>query len=157
MKKLMVIGLLVCCISCTKSVTEQNNSDLVKTTTSVLQSKYLIKDLGNTVLTITMEPVVTCYSYANGQTPKPCDIFVSATCTLSNPVNTSIKVVIEKTNIAEEDKNTSNNVTTTTMVVNLAPNTTSLTFKSIFPNLNNQNIPDAQYRIISATEYTMVN
>jgi len=106
-------------------------------TNKVLVSDYLIKDLDSTVLSITMEPVLYCYGYKMGQTPRPCDIFVYATVTLSKPIDKGLQIELVQ-------KNKYNDESAVTMII--FPNITTSLLNTGFSNQNNVDVPDT-YRI----------
>ena len=150
MKYLVIIFLF---FSCIKSVDNPASMDdeRIKKTNTTLESKYLIKDLGITILTITLDPMVTCYTYRNGQIPRPCDIFVDISCTLSKPITSAIRVELSKLNIMEMER-APNAREVESVVLIIAPNTTKITMKSTLTNLNNQHIPDI-FRLDNVTIY----
>ncbi len=157
MQKCLLIGLLVSCLSCTKSVTntitQKDTPGLIQAVNTAADSTYFTIDLGSTTLTINMNPIVTCYSYNTGETPKPCNIFIDIVCHLSNPINAFVKVEIEKRDVVEQDQNAG----VKTVVLVIAPNTTRITFPSTFTNKNNQDVPDTQYRIVNTLVYQAVH
>jgi len=161
MKKILLIGLFVSCLSCTKSVTntvtQKDTPGLIKVINTATDSTYFTRDLGSTTLTVSMNPVVTCYNYKDGETPKPCDIFIDIVCHLSNPINACVKVEIEKRDVVEENQNAAVEADVKTVVLVIAPNTTQITFPSTFTNTNNLNVPDTQYRIVSTMVYDAIN
>jgi len=126
MKYLVIVILL---ISCTKSV---ENSSVAKSTNNVLNSSYLIQDLDSTRLSISLEPNVVCYSYKNGEIPKPCDIFVYATINLSKPIKAGLQIELQR-----EDLNSNS-----TVIMVIAPNTTQTILNTGFQNQNNEDVPD---------------
>ena len=137
MKYLVIAFLLV---SCTKSVT---NTSLVHQNNNVLNSSYLVKDLGITRLSIALEPQVVCYSYQNGEIPKPCNIFVYATVNLSKPIESGLMIELQRQNL--------NDISTVVMVI--APNTTSVVLNTGFSNQNNLDVPD----IVRIRKVTLVH
>lgn len=138
-------------LSCTKSADDHTTltDQIVKKTNTTLESKYLVKDLGITTVTITLDPMVTCYTYRNGQTPKPCDIFIDITCTLSKPISGAITVELTKLNTLEMERMPTSE-TNGNIVLVIAPNTTKITMSSKMTNPNNQNIPDL-FRMVNVT------
>jgi hypothetical protein len=138
--------------SCTKNA---DNTILSGQTITVLESRYMFKDLDSTILTIKMDPVVTCYSYRNGETPKPCDIFITITCELSRPIKGLIKAEINRIDNLEINKS-SGAEELPSIVLNIAPNSTRVTLNTNISNSNNQNISDL-FRIGSVTVYNLVN
>ena len=164
MKKIAIIKYLSISLlffSCTKTVENNiavDNPSLSKQTNTALQSIYLVKDLDSTKLTITLNPVVSCYSYKNGETPKPCNILIDINCVLSKPVQGFIKIEIEKVNDNGANKAGAGNLDPSqhAIVFNIAPNTTHITLSSTFTNPNNQDVVDT-YRIAHVTVYNIVN
>ncbi len=161
MKKCLLIGLLISCLSCTKSVTNtatpKDTPGLIQAVNTAVDSTYFTRDLGSTTLTINMNPVLTCYSSNVGETPKPCNIFIDIVCHLSNPINAFVKVEIEKRDVVEQTQNAGYVADVKTVVLMIAPNTTKITFPSTFTNKNNQDVPDTQYKIVNASVFQTVN
>ena len=85
------------------------------------------------MLNITLEPVLYCYGYHMGQTPRPCDIFVYATVTLSKPITKGLQIELIRTNEYHDE-------TAVTMV--MLPNTTNAFLNTGFSNQNNIDVPD---------------
>ena len=85
---LLLIVLTSFFYSCSKSL------DAVPETTrkSTLGSRSLVRKLDSAVLTVTIEPVIACYSYANGAIPRPCDISVEIRCELSRPIQSIVTI-----------------------------------------------------------------
>lgn len=137
MKYLLILILFA---SCSKAVgipgTQKANT--------VFTSPSLEQQLDGTMLTVTMEPVVTCYSYADGEPQKPCDIFIEVTCTLSNSIAHSVSIELAKIDNDE--------LKTDPVFINIAPNVIEFSFKSSFTNQNNITIPDV-FRIEKAIVY----
>jgi hypothetical protein len=113
----IIYGLLVLLLSCTKSVDVQ---PVVKTNATY----SLEKRIDGSTVRVVLEPILVCYSYKNGQIPKPCDIFVEATVyitpkltnhleiALTNGVDKSYIVVfpgVEKTKLRSGLSNSNNN------------------------------------------------
>ncbi len=104
-----------------------------------------------------MEPELTCYSYKNGETPKPCNIFIRFTCTLSKPVNGNVKVDVQKTNLVEPAGRKIQGLETQNgLAFDMAPNTTRFAYTSSFENNNNQLVPENAFRIERVTFYKKV-
>jgi hypothetical protein len=146
-KYLLLFSLLA---SCTKTVEFLP----VNKTATVPESRYLIKQLGDAVLTISMEPIITCYGFRKGETPKPCNIYIEITCALSKPVPHSIKIELIKINTQNAAKlwqpENANPITLT-----IVPNTIRAILKSSFTNRDNQTVPD-YFRIASVAVYDQV-
>lgn len=161
MKKFLLLGLIVSCFSCTKSVTDtltpNNTPGLITKTNTATDSTYFTRDLGGTVLTINMNAVVHCYAAGRGEVAKPCDIFTDIVCHLSNPINAFVKVEIEKRDMKEQNRTASIEAGTQRIVVVIAPNTTKITFPSSFTNKNNYDVPDSQYKIVGTLVYQTSN
>ena len=140
---LLVIVLSLFLFACSKNVGEPGTQK----TSTVLESRFLEKNLGATVLKITMEPVVTCYSYSNGEAPRPCEILINVTCTLSTPIQKSIQVSLGKLTT-----DSLNGLLEDPEVIGLyiAPGTKKIMFRTNLPNLNNNNIPDV-FRITAVS------
>lgn len=125
--KYLVIAFLF--FSCTKSI---DNTPVTHQNNNVLNSSNLVQDLGNTIVSISLEPLVQCYSYQNGEIPKPCDIFVYATVKLSKPIDSRLKIELIRQNL--------NDYSSVIMII--APNTASVVLNTGFQNQNNQDVPD---------------
>ena len=124
--------------------------------TTTLQSRFIIKNLDSTTLTITMDPVVTCYSYRNGETPKPCDIFITITCELSRPLKGTIKIEVEKRNQQEIHPGSEGQPISPAMVLSMMHNTTRSIFKTTLSNPDTQNVSDL-IQVSNITVYSLVN
>ncbi len=141
----MIRSLLVICLfcSCTKSFVEQPVT--IENNTKKTESETLIRNINGTTLTVTMTPEVVCYSYKDGETPKPCNIFVDLTCELSGPINGTVMVEIDKMNLINNSQG-ANSIRDTSdiqkTVINIAPNTTHITMRSNFTNPNNLDIAE---------------
>lgn len=125
--KYLVIAFLF--ISCAKSA---DNTMIDKKSNNVLVSSFLVQDLDSTLLSITLEPNVVCYSYKDGETPLPCNIFVYATVHLSKPLVSEIHIELQR--------QTANDNSIVMMVI--APNTVQTVLNTGFSNQNNQDVPD---------------
>lgn len=125
--KYLVIAFLL--ISCTKSAV---NTTTANKSNNVLSSSYLIQDLDSTKLSITLEPTVVCYSYKNGEIPKPCNIFVYATVTLSKPIESGLQIELQRQNLNDNS----------VVILVIAPNTVKAELNTGFQNQNNQDVPD---------------
>ena len=134
MKYLVIVFLLV---SCSKSV---ENSAIVQKNSNVLASPLLVRDLDSTLLSITLEPNVVCYSYRNGATPRPCNIFVYATVHLSKPLKSSLHIELKRENLNDEAQ----------VVLVIAPNSLVTELNTGFSNHDNQDVPD-NVRIVKIT------
>ncbi len=126
MKYLVMAFLLV---SCAKSV---DHSPIVHKNSNVLSSSFLVRNLDSTVLSITLEPNVVCYSYKDTATSKPCDIFVFATVHLSRPLASELHIELNRENVGDNAQ----------VVLVMAPNTTSAELNTGFSNHDNQDVPD---------------
>jgi hypothetical protein len=161
MKYFLIIAMLVLSIACTKSVNDPSANDVQvsRSVNTEFTSNDLTRNINGVILKVILEPNVTCYSYRNGETPKPCDIFVNIRCTLSAPINKHVKVEILKTNEVAQNKGSEANAISNVskVVITFAPNTTSLTLNSTISNKNNNHIPEDQFKIGNVTTYTLVN
>ena len=155
MKKLYFIQCLLVLFlftACTKNVDTVDSTTIVQTVTK-FGSKSLVRDLGNnTVLTVTMTPAVTCYSYKNGEIPKPCTILLDVKCTLSKPINHWLKIEINRT-LSDQWK--LGQFLLPSLVVNMSANTEESSMRSNFTNQDNVNVPDI-YAIGEVSLFDMV-
>lgn len=148
--------LLIACLflfSCSKTAEMIQTPEKQQTTHTFLESTYLVKDLGSTLLKITLEPVLSCYGYVPGQTPRPCDIMIEVTCTLSKPISGAIKVELSR--MFKADIQSPNGQTETVIQLNIAPNTKEVIFSSRMTS-NSTELRDI-FRIKDARIYYMVN
>lgn len=161
---LLFTALLVASLSCKKSVDEKladtNNQTLTMGKNSVLQSRFLVANVSDSVtLTVDLKPFTICYGYENGEQAKPCNIFVDFNLTLSQPVDSYVKVELERFNLVQELKDKSDSTGTDAVsevqpqrvVATIAPNTTHCLFKSQIMNLNNRTVPSEDFRIVSVS------
>ena len=147
-----ILSFLFLFTACTKSVDSVDTITIVSTVTK-FASKALVRDLGNnTLLTITMIPVVTCYSYKNGEIPKPCTILLDVNCTLSKPINRWLKIEINRS-LCEQWKLGQSILPS--LVINMASNTTNSSMTSNFTNQDNITVPDI-YSIGEVSMFDMV-
>ena len=164
MRKMMIyILFIVCTIACTKSIHTPDQSEKPVTeplaihTNDVLESAALTRDLGPAILKITAEPNVVCYSYQNGEAPKPCNIFVAFNCSLSNPLDRYVKVEIVRTNMVTNDKNDAAVEPLAKMVIIIAPHTTKFTLVSGMTTTDNNHIPEGEFKISDVHWYNQVD
>jgi hypothetical protein len=155
MKKIIFIpsiSILFLFTACTKNVDTVNPTTITETVTKFV-SKSMVRDLGNnTVLTVTMTPVITCYSFKNGEIPKPCTIFIDITCALSKPISRWLKIEINRT---LSDTWKLGQSTLPSIVINMASNTEQSSMKSNFTNQDNVTVPDI-YSIGEVSMFDMV-
>jgi hypothetical protein len=135
--------------SCSKSL--DIPPETIKTTTSAMRT--LVRNLDSTVLTVTITPVVVCYSYANGSFPRPCDAFIEITCKLSRPIQASVSVKLmcsDKAVTATSDMGASQ------IGFHMAPNTKQVVIRE---NLNGRSKEYAtdMYSISSVSVYKMIH
>jgi hypothetical protein len=124
-------------ISCSKEINEP--APLI--TESSIETFGLNRDLDSTVLSATLLPVVTCYAYDQGETPKPCDIFVTVTCHLSRPITKRLYIEMIKVNETGWDKKGIDAETdSSTMILDIAPGIQEITFTTIFSNPDNLHV-----------------
>jgi hypothetical protein len=170
MKQILLIGMLaIAGVSCTKSV--QNAEPPEQPATRLESASGMMAYIGSgenrTLVTVKAEPYVVCESYQAGQDPKPCDIFVSFTCTLSQPLNSAVRVEIARSNLVqvnpdpvEEDSSASNEHRFGPeghIICTIPANSTTMVFRSTLRCLNNNEIPENQFKIISAGLYKPMN
>lgn len=164
MNKTLTILVTVCllAISCRKAVDAPPAAEYPKlrSTSSVsapLESKFLVNG-EEVILQMVMEPALVCQSYRNGETPKPCHIFIDFTCTLSKAINGYVTVEVQKTNREEaEDGKLEGAGTGDGIAFNIAPNTTKFTFRSSFENNNNLTVAENKFRIEKVGFYKKVD
>lgn len=166
MKHILLICGLACCFACSKSVdtaSKPATTAQARTVTDNQPSGTLTVQLDDAVLTVQMKPNLVCYASENGEADRPCDIFVDMNCTLSQPIQKSVLVKVERVNIVRDAySDVPNPVQPTaessqTFAFTIAPGTTSVRFESPFRNENNISVPDGRFRILSATTFNMVN
>jgi hypothetical protein len=140
MKYLVIVFLL---ISCSKSV---DHLPTVNKNSNVLESGLLIRNLDSTILSITLEPNVVCYSYQDGETSRPCDILVYATVHLSRPLVSELHIELKRENVGDDAE----------VVLVIAPNTATTILNTGFSNHDNQDVPD-NVRIGKITVVPVIN
>jgi hypothetical protein len=101
--KLTMLALAGICLSCNKSADTPaqvaiSQTKTINSVSSPIEEKFVINGYDTVVLKMVMEPVLSCGSYRQGETPKPCDIFINFNCTLSQPVDGYVAVDIIKKN-----------------------------------------------------------
>jgi hypothetical protein len=168
MKQILLISMLaMATVSCTKSVQPEQIVNTRLESESQMTA-YVGSGANSALVTVKTEPYVVCESYQDGETPKPCNIFISFTCTLSQPLSNSVRVEIERSNLvqvnpdpaAEGESGGSNPPIYdpgARISLIIPANTTALVFKSTLSCLNNNNSPENQFRIVSAGVYTPMN
>lgn len=164
MKKILTILVTVCIlvISCRKAIDTPLTAEdpKLRSTSSVsapLEKKFLVNG-EEVILKMFMEPALVCESYRNGETPKPCNIFIEFTFTLSKPINGHVSVAVQKTNKEEaEDHKLEGARTHESVAFNIAPNTTKFTFRSSFQNNNNVMVAENKFRIEKVSFYNKVD
>jgi hypothetical protein len=149
MRYIVIISLFL--FSCTKT-TEIIQTPETRQIHTVLQSSNLVKDLGATILIITIEPVLTCYGVRPGEVARPCDILLEVKCTLTKPINSTIKLELSKLVKVDAQKA---GETRPVLKVDIAPNTQEIVFKSLIANSSSE-IPDI-FRISDVRIYNKVN
>jgi hypothetical protein len=165
MNKILTVVATVCllAISCRKAIDGPAPADLpiLRSTNSVsapLEKRFMVNARDTVILKLVMEPVVICYSYNTGETPKPCDIFIVFTCTLSQPVNGYVKVDIQQKNqIAFTDPKPEGVKNEAAIVFNITPNTTKFTYRSTLQNNNNIAVAENHFSIENVTFYSKVD
>jgi hypothetical protein len=165
MKNMVIILAAVCVlsVSCSKTnetpVTAENpNLRSLSGQSAPLEKRFVVNGRDTIVLKLVMEPAVACYSYKNGETPKPCDIFIDFTVTLSQPVAGYVSIDITKKNIATpKDPKPDGATNGTGVVFTLAPNTTRFTYRSSFRNNNNITVAENQFSIENVVCYNKVD
>ena len=125
--KYVVIAFLL--VSCSKSI---ENSTIINKNSNVLASPFLVRDLDSTILSITLEPNVECYSFQNGATPRPCNIYVYATVQLSKPLVSELHIELKRENVGDN----------AAVVLVIAPYTQKTILNTGFSNHDNQDVPD---------------
>jgi hypothetical protein len=156
---LLLIGLFFSCTKSIDNIQPLPQTSQLKQTDQTLSSKYLVRELAGTTLAITMDPVVTCYGYRNGEQPKPCDITIEITCTLSNPIDKGISIEVQKitdVDIKKDKGNAGAASQATAVMLNIAPHTTKVTLKTNLSNPDNQDIADL-FRLGNVMLYTVNN
>ncbi|MEO8175000.1 MAG: hypothetical protein ABI581_18030 [Sediminibacterium sp.] len=124
-------------VTCSKEV----NRPLVFETESSTPVYTLSRDLGITTLSVTLVPVVTCYSYGRGETPKPCDIFIEITFHLSKPIENRLMVELVKARPDDwGNKELTGGSDSSMLVFDISPGTQTATFKTSFRNPDNYHI-----------------
>ncbi|MDB5209721.1 MAG: hypothetical protein JWQ30_548 [Sediminibacterium sp.] len=165
MKKIATTLVLVSIItiSCQKAIDTQPQPKALElktmsTETSPIEAKFVVNGHDTVVLQLVMSPALVCYSYRNGETPKPCNIFIEFTCTLSQPVNGYVKVDVQRTNIiGTNDPKPSGSENTAGVSFNIAPNTTRYTYRSTLQTDNNQMVAENSFRIDNVSMYRFIN
>lgn len=164
MKKILLIPTLaVAFFSCTKQVDSNSQpvEHVTKGITSVTEKMFYGDQNDSVRLSVSADPSVICKSYGNNEPPQSCNIYVNFTCKLSRPVNSFVRVEIERNNVREvtEPPSGTDDVAGagSRVVLVIAPNTTSKEFTSTFNNLNNISVPDDAFRIVSVTTFMPVN
>ncbi|MEO8174144.1 MAG: hypothetical protein ABI581_13715, partial [Sediminibacterium sp.] len=134
MKVVTVLAIVACMsISCTKTFNPPQqvadaNERSTNTVSSPLEKKFVVNGTDTVLLRMVMEPAVVCYSYGRGEAPKPCDIWIDFTCTLSKPIGAYVMVDVQKTNTTGvTDPGLEGSETEAGIVFNIAPNTTKFT------------------------------
>lgn len=125
--KYLVMALLL--VACSKSV---DQAPVAQRNDNVLESSFLVRDLNGTLLSITLEPNVVCYSYKDGEAARPCDIFVYATVHLSKPLTDELHIELRRETSAGTDD----------VVLVIAPNSVNAILNTGFSNQDNLNVPD---------------
>lgn len=140
--KYFILALL--CISCSKAV---NHPVPVQLDGNVLTSSNLVKNLGNTVLSVTLKPYLHCFNYRPGLPPIPCEIYVEATVNLSNPIQQSVSFELVMLNPESQSS----------FVIVIAPNTTDAILNTPFPLQTNSVAPNDIFRIDKVSIFNFVN
>jgi hypothetical protein len=135
--------------SCSKSL--EIPPETIKTTTSA--TRTLVRNLDSTVLTVTIAPVVVCYSYANGSFPRPCDAFVEITCTLSRPIQASVSV---KLMCSDKAGTTASGGIPSQIGFQMAPNTKQVVTRENLNGYTKEYATD-MYSISSVSVYKMIH
>lgn len=163
MNKILTVLVTVCllAVSCRKAIDTPPSAESPKlrstnTASAPLESKFLVNG-EEVILKIVMEPALVCESYRNGETPKPCNIFVDFTCTLSQPVNGYVTAEVQKTNREAADSKLEGAETSEGIAFNIAPNTTKITYRSAFRNNNNLIVAENRFRIKKVEMYNKID
>jgi hypothetical protein len=118
----------------------------------------VINGYDTVVLKMVMEPVLSCGSYRQGETPKPCDIFINFNCTLSQPVDGYVAVdIIKKNTSGPTYPALEGGESEAGLTLNIAPNTTRFTYSSSFRNNNNIMVAANRFSIRKVTFYRKFN
>lgn len=170
MKRTLLSALILAsgiAISCTKTAqTSQAVQHVTKGITSVIEKKFSVEGEDSVDFTITANPSVICTSYGNNQSPTSCEINIDFKCQLSRPVNSYVRIELERTNEPELKKQKDKDPDPRSddlpdpgarVVLVMAPNTTSKTFSSNLQNINNLAVPDNEFRVVSAGVFTLMN
>lgn len=165
MNKILIILVTVCllAISCRKASdapvpAENPKLRSMNGESDPLETKFVVNGQDTVTLKLVMEPVITCSSYKTGETPKPCNILIQFSCTLSEPVNGYVKVDVQKNNIVESgDRLTEGSETGNGLAFSIAPNTTRFVYTSSFQNNNTLEVAENAFRIENVTFYKKVD
>lgn len=166
MKKLLLLSAtFLALFSCTKTVRDTPSQQITRGLASVTQRTFIL-DGDSVDVAVLAEPTVICQSYGNGETPQNCNIYINFTCTLSKPVNGFVKVELERNNQPQQEKREvtepGNDGQDTPdpgahVFLNIAPNMKKMSFSSTLSNINNQAVPENEFRIVSVTRFTPVD
>ncbi len=130
----------------------------MSTETSPIEAKFVVNGHDTVVLRLVMSPALVCYSYRNGETPRPCNIFIEFTCTLSQPVNGYVKVDVQRTNmVGMNDPKLVGSENQSGVSFNIAPNTTKYTYRSTLQTDNNQMVAENSFKIDNVSMYRFTN
>jgi hypothetical protein len=168
MKQILLISMLaMATVSCTKSVQPEQIVNTRLESASQMTA-YVARAASSTLVTVKTEPYVVCESYQDGESPKPCNIFISFTCTLSQPLSSSVRVEIERSNLVQINPDPSAEGQPSgpnppiydpgaRISLVIPANTTTLVFRSTLSCSNNNNSPENQFKIVNAGVYTPMN
>jgi hypothetical protein len=171
MRQILLFSILaIATLSCTKSAlhTEQKETVSKEINTArdaVPEMSVFFGDETKIKVNVKAEPFVICDSYQDNATPKPCNIYIDFTCTLSQAVNNYVRIEIERSNLVQVDKTDRGEGDTTVstppvfdagarITLIIPPNAKSMVFRSTLSNPNNSNVPEKEFRIVSAGFYT---
>jgi hypothetical protein len=137
--------------SCTKSL--DTPPEMIKTNTTGI-SRSLVRDLDSTVLTVTIAPVVVCYSYASGSAPRPCDTFLEIRCELSRPIWASVS--LELTGSSNKQIVLGSAMVLPMIGFHLAPNIKQFIIRENINGRSKEYVTET-YSITSVSVYNMIN
>lgn len=143
--------------SCVKEI--NTPSETLRTTNSTEKKNWVI-NLDSSILTVTINPVLSCYSYANNEAPRPCDVDMELSCSLTRPIAAAIRVEVEKKSIMEITQSTSNSanaIAESAVVINLGPNQRSMSVKLYRITDASPQTTRTKYNLKSVAVYNMIN
>lgn len=128
---IIMMILLVALSGCTKEVVDKKMDG----------SSSIVGTVNNSRVTIKLDPTVICYSYKNGEIPRPCDIWIYATVSISPRLSQHLAIELE------------NGQSSSIIVV--GPNTDTITLNTGFQSLNNNYIAPS-LRIRKLTPFKLI-